>query len=455
MRDHFLVRQLGETVEIYDAGVGLLRQVADVGKLLLRKPRGAQRFRLDFQNRFWRERPSFALGRDDKASKDRARGLAAQLLIDDRADETVEVRLPVLDAAGANLLDYRRQNRVRQFEMLNCLAHGNDAGLRGIYDGIESMKPPLLAASLALLTALPALPQDDVIKVDVDVVNVLFNVRTKKNGLAGGLTKDDFEIFEDGKKQDIKFFVKETNLPLTIGMLVDVSMSQEFLIEQEKQSALQFFQRVLRKEDLAFLISFGPEAELLQDFTNSVKLLRAGLDQLRPRGSPGAYSPTGSPVPTAGTPRGTILYDAVYLAAVDQLKSQVGRKVVILVTDGMDQGSRYTRDKAIEGAQKSDAIIYSIFHADYRRNGYFYRPNPSELTRMSTETGGRMFEAGRTDLSTIFKEIEEDVRSQYAIGFTPTNANKDGSFRKLEIRPKNKELKVHARKGYYAVKPEN
>lgn len=319
------------------------------------------------------------------------------------------------------------------------------------------MKPPLLLAAgpLALILALPAYPQDDVIKVDVDVVNVLFNVRTKKNGMVGNLTKDDFEIYEDGKKQDIKFFTRESNLPLTIGMLVDVSMSQEYLIEQEKMSALQFFQRVLRKEDLAFLMSFGSEAELLQDYTNSMKLLRKGMDAIRLSGSPGAYSPTGSPVPTIGTPRGTILYDAVFLAAADQLKSQVGRKVIILVTDGMDQGSRYTRDKAIEAAQKSDAIIYSIFHADYRRNGYYYRPNPGDINRMSTETGGRLFEAGRSDLNLIFKEIEEDVRSQYAIGFTPTNSTKDGTFRKLEIRPKNKELKVFARKGYYAVKPEN
>ncbi len=331
----------------------------------------------------------------------------------------------------------------------------NEAGVCGIYDGIESMKSPLLAASLAFLVAIPAFPQDDVIKVDVDIVNVLFNVRTKKNGLVGNLTKDDFEIYEDGKKQEIKYFTKENNLPLTIGMLVDVSMSQEFLIEQERQSAIQFLQRVLRKEDLAFLISFGAEAELLQDYTNSVKLLRAGLDNLKLSGSPGAFSPTGSPVPTAGTPRGTILYDAVYLAAADQLKSQVGRKVIILITDGMDQGSRYTRDKAIEGAQKSDAIIYSIFHADYRRNGYYYHPTSGDLNRMSNETGGRMFEAGRNDLNTIFKEIEDDVRSQYTIGFTPTNPNKDGSFRKLEIRVKNKELKVFARKGYYAVKPEN
>jgi VWFA-related protein len=317
------------------------------------------------------------------------------------------------------------------------------------------MKSPLLPVSLALLLAAPAFPQEDVIKVDVDIVNVLFNARTKKNGIVGGLTKDDFEIYEDGKKQDIKYFTRENNLPLTIGMLVDVSMSQEFLIDQEKQSAIQFLQRVLRKEDLAFLMSFGSEAELLQDYTNSVKLLRAGLDSLRLSGSPGAYSPTGSPVPTAGTPRGTILYDAVFLAAADQLKSQVGRKVIILITDGMDQGSRYTRDKAIEGAQKSDAIIYSIFHADYRRGGFYYRPSPGDLTRMSNETGGRMFEAGRNDLNAIFKEIEEDVRSQYTIGYTPSNPNKDGTFRKIEIRPKNKELKIYARKGYYAIKPEN
>jgi VWFA-related protein len=323
-----------------------------------------------------------------------------------------------------------------------------------IYDGIESMKSPLLSAALALAVALPAFPQDDVIKVDVDIVNVLFNVRTKKNGIVGNLTKDDFEIYEDGKKQEVKYFTRESNLPLTIGMLVDVSLSQENLIAQEKASSLQFFQRVLRKQDLAFLMSFGSEAELLQDYTNSIKLLRTGMDAIRLSGPAGAMSPTGSPVPTASTPRGTIMFDAVYLAAADQLKSQVGRKVIILVTDGMDQGSRYTRERAIEAAQKSDAIIYSIFHADFRRNGYFYRPTTADLNRMSNETGGRVFEAGRTDLNEIFKEIEEDVRSQYAIGYTPSNPNKDGSFRKIEIRVKNKELKVFARKGYYANRPD-
>jgi VWFA-related protein len=319
------------------------------------------------------------------------------------------------------------------------------------------MKSPLLpvASGLALLLALPAFPQDDVIKVDVDIVNVLFNVRTKKGGIVGTLTKDDFEIYEDGKKQEVKYFTRESNLPLTIGMLVDVSMSQENLIEQEKSSSLQFFQRVLRKEDLAFLMTFGSEAELLQDYTNSIKLLRKGMDEIRLSGSPGAYSPTGSPVPTAGTPRGTIMYDAVYLAAADQLKPQVGRKVLILVTDGMDQGSRYTRERSIEAAQKSDVIIYSIFHADYRRNGYYYRPTTSDLNKMSSETGGRVFEAGRTDLNQIFKEIEEDVRSQYSIGYTPSNPTKDGSFRKVEIRLKdNKDLKVYARKGYYANRPD-
>lgn len=316
------------------------------------------------------------------------------------------------------------------------------------------MKSPLLSLALALAVALPAFPQDDVIKVDVDIVNVLFNVRTKKNALVGNLTKDDFEIYEDGKKQVVKDFTRESNQPLTIGMLVDVSMSQENLIEQEKASALQFFQRVLRKEDLAFLMTFGPEAELLQDYTNSLQLLRKGMDAIRLSGPAGALSPTGSPVPTAGTPRGTILFDAVYLAAADQLKSQVGRKVIILVTDGMDQGSRYTRERAIEGAQKSDAIIYSIFHADFRRNGYYYRPSTGDLNRMSGDTGGRVFEAGRNDLNEIFKEIEEDVRSQYSISYTPSNPTKDGSFRKIEIRPKNKDLKIFARKGYYATRPD-
>src|SRR5262249_48767296 len=148
----------------------------------------------------------------------------------------------------------------------------------------------------------------------------------------------DFVLLEDGKPQTIKYFTKETDLPLTIGLLIDISGSQARLIEDERRAAYQFLSQVLRKKDMAFLISFGPEAELLQDFTNSPKLLQSALDGLHVESQGGGLHP--GPVPTASTPRGTVLFDAVYLAATEKLKREVGRKAMVLITDGVDQGSR-------------------------------------------------------------------------------------------------------------------
>jgi len=296
------------------------------------------------------------------------------------------------------------------------------------------------------------------IKVDVDIVNILFNVRDKRGGLVSNLNKADFSITEDGKDQQIKYFNRETDLPLTIGLLVDVSASQQNLIEIERNAAYQFFGSVLRKQDLAFLISFGADAELLQDYTSSPALLRKGLDGLHVNSDVGGLHP--GPVPTVYQPRGTILYDAVYLAASDQLKGQVGRKVLVLITDGEDQGSRYKIREAIEAAQKADAIIYGFYYVDrafYAQQGvgFGFGTSDSALRQLSEETGGHVFHIDRkTTLQDAFNQLQEEMRSQYAIGYTPSNPAKDGSFRRIDIRTMNKDWKVQARKGYYAIKPE-
>jgi len=298
-------------------------------------------------------------------------------------------------------------------------------------------------------------PQEDLptIKVDVDLVNVMFTVRNKNGALIPSLTKDDLNIFEDGKQQSVKYFTRETNLPLTIGLLVDVSGSQETLIPQEKQAAGQFFDQVLKAKDMAFLISFGADAELLQDSTSSSRLLKRGLDGLRLSTSVGGLHP--GPVPTSAKQKGTIMYDAVYLAANEKLKNEVGRKAIVLITDGMDYGSSYKLKDAIEMAHKADAIIYSIYYVDQR--AYYGRgfggASDGDLKKMSEETGGRLFHVGRSNsLEEIFRQIQEEMRSQYALAYSPTNETRDGAFRKLEIRPNDKTLKVQARKGYYSSK---
>ena len=292
------------------------------------------------------------------------------------------------------------------------------------------------------------------IKVDVDVVSVLASVRDKKGALIPNLTKEDFTILEDGKPQPIKYFSKETDLPLTVGLLVDVSRSQENLIGIEQSAASQFFTQVLRKKDLAFLIMFGEETELLQDYTSSPRLLTEGLKQLRV--SSGASGIHPGPVPTISQPRGTVLYDAVYLAANEKLKGEVGRKVIVVITDGVDQGSRMSRNQAIEAAQKADTVIYSIDYSDPSAYGGMFGGGgggEGELRKMSEETGGHVYKVDRRhSLNDVFKELQEEMRSQYSIGYTPTNETKDGGYRKIDIKLANKDLKPQARKGYYAIK---
>jgi VWFA-related protein len=310
----------------------------------------------------------------------------------------------------------------------------------------------------AALVAWTQKPQDQpppeesaTIKVDVSLVNVLFSVRDKRGGLVGNLEQKDFTVFEDGKPQEIRSFSRETALPLTIGLLVDVSVSQGNLIEVERRAASQFFSQVLRPKDLAFLISFGSEAELLQDYTGSAKLLRSALDQLRVNAQVGGLHP--GPVPTASTPRGTILFDAVYLAASEKLKGEVGRKAMVLITDGVDQGSRYTRGQAIEAAHRSDAIVYSVYYVDPQFYGWGGGGGDGDLKRMSEDTGGRLYRVDRKHtLQEIFDELQQELRTQYAISYSPANQARDGGFRKIEIKTADKDLRVQARKGYYAEK---
>ena len=327
---------------------------------------------------------------------------------------------------------------------------------------IRMRLPFLLTLGAALLAQTPpqTKPPDELpsITVDVDVVSILASVRDKRGALIANLQKDDFTILEEGKAQTIKYFTKETDLPLTIGLLVDVSGSQRNLIDIERNAASQFFSQVLRKKDEAFLISFGEETELLQDYTSSPRLLTQGLNELRVSSGVGGISP--GPVPTMGDPRGTVLYDAIYLAASEKLKTEVGRKVIVVITDGVDEGSRLRKEEAVMAAQKADAVIYSIEYSDPSAYGGFGwgmgNAGAGALHYLSDDTGGHVYRVDRRNtLDVVFKELQEEMRSQYSIGYTPLNDAKDGGYRKLDIKLANKDLKAQARKGYYAVKPDS
>jgi VWFA-related protein len=304
--------------------------------------------------------------------------------------------------------------------------------------------------------------QEPTIRVDVDLVNILYTVRAKKGGaLIPNLSKDDFKIYEDGKEQTIQHFSRETDLPLTLGLLIDISASQQNLIQIERDAASAFFSGVIRQKDEAFVISFGKTTELLQDYTNSPRLLRSALNDLRGDGNTpmigGGPIPnvnTG-PVPTMGTPKGTLLFDAIYLASNEKLKSEVGRKAMVLITDGEDQGSYYNLKQAVESAQRADAIVYSIYYVDryfYGGAGMLGGGGEGDLRKMSDQTGGHVFVVDKKHtLQDVFKELQDEMRNQYAIGYVPTNGKRDGSFRRIEIKTTNSNYRVQARSGYYAT----
>lgn len=294
----------------------------------------------------------------------------------------------------------------------------------------------------------------ETLKVRVNVVQLFYNVKDKKGALIPSLTKDDFELFEDGKPQTIKYFTAESNLPLTLGILIDSSGSQMRVLEMEKEVGGAFLSNILRDKDEAFVIDFDVNVDLLQDFTNDVHRLKAALNKAKINtGGGGGSLPGlgGGPIPTSN-PRGTLLYDAVYLAAHDELSHEVGRKAMILLTDGEDQGSQLRIKDAIEAAQKSDSICYVLLIADRGFYGFGGYSGDSEMKKLAGETGGRVIEVGNKmdKLREAFDQIAKELRSQYNIGYTPTNSALDGSFRKVEIRSK-QGYKIQSRSGYYAI----
>jgi VWFA-related protein len=316
----------------------------------------------------------------------------------------------------------------------------------------------LMASVVAQQPAQSAPSQDDqkpseTLKVNVNVVQLFFNVKDKHGALIPNLTKDDFDIAEDGKPQTVKYFTAESNLPLTLGMMIDSSGSQRNVIDMEKEVGGAFLKQILTDKDEAFVISFDISVDLLQDFTRDTHRLQAALNKAKVNvdyTSGGIPGMGGGPVPQHNAP-GTLLYDAVYLSAHDMLSKETGRKAMILLTDGQDEGSRLKIQEAIEAAQKADAIVYVLLCADRGFYGGFGYSGESEMRKLTEQTGGRVINVGNKfdKLREAFDQIAAELRSQYNIGYTPTNPAQDGSYRKIEIKNK-QNYKIQSRAGYYA-----
>jgi VWFA-related protein len=362
-------------------------------------------------------------------------------------------------------------------------------------------RPVILLAALIAGGGLSALslPQESpTFKVDVNLVNVLATVRDRSGHIVSNLSKDDFVLEEDGKRQEIKYFSRQTDLPLTIGLLVDTSMSQRNLITDERSASYQFFDQVLRPDrDQAFVIKFDSEVELLQDLTSSRARLQSALNALDVRGSfrrpvtngghsdrlgnslgqswpggvpypggqrhPGRGSGQGRPGPGGhgrGAGGGTALFDSVFLASDEVLKQQEGRKAIVLISDGVDLGSKVSEKEAIEAAHRADVLVYSIRYYDPSAYGGRFGRSGSggnqdakgstALETLSKETGGRMFEVtGKLTLKDIYDTIQEELRNQYSIGYTPSEGG-DAGFRRISLRTTDGTLEVVTRSGYYA-----
>jgi VWFA-related protein len=282
---------------------------------------------------------------------------------------------------------------------------------------------------------------------NVTVVNVQFTVKDKHGTLVPNLTKDHFDLLEEGKPQLIKYFSAQSDLPITLGLLIDSSKSMERTLPEEKVVAGGFLQKVISSKDLAFVISFDISVDLLQDLTNNMRSLRSGLDKARINTNTAGLAPMGNPgpVPTAGGDnKGTLLFDAVYLAADEVLSRQVGRKAMVVLTDGEDVGSKLRLKDAIEAAQKADVVAYVLLITDP-----MYSSNYGDMSKLVEQTGGRIITVrGPDKLDKAFAEIAAELRSQYSLGFTSTNPVNDGKFRRLEVKSKDG-YKIQARKGYY------
>ncbi|MCZ6904810.1 MAG: VWA domain-containing protein, partial [Acidobacteria bacterium] len=282
-------------------------------------------------------------------------------------------------------------------------------------------------------------------------------------------------------RQEVRYFSRETDTPLTIGLLIDTSGSVRNVLEIEKDQAKLFLSRVLRPSDLAFVINFDLEVTLLQDFTNDMRDLSEAIDSVMintggtlPVSGPGSYpgrrrfpmqgpfpipapgrypgpSTRPSPIPPTfpgRSPAGTLLYDAVYLSATEQITDEVGRKVLILLSDGQDQGSRTELASAISSVQRADTVIYALSISDRGRFGR--GGGGSALGRLSRETGGRVVKVGKVkNMGAAFEEIAEELRSQYSLGYTPSSKKDGVGFRKIEVRVRDGKYKVQARRGYY------
>src|SRR6266403_271451 len=318
---------------------------------------------------------------------------------------------------------------------------------------VKNLLSRCVARSLVLPLAAPALPQEpagqgQVIRKQVDLVNLFATVRDNDKKIVGNLKQEDFRISEDNQEQKIAFFSREVALPITLALLLDTSGSEQDMLSAIQDAGSRFIARVIRKGDEALVMSFDSNVDLLSDFTDEHGQLERAIRKSRIN-VPDQGTIAGNPGPIGSRQiTGTALYDAIYLACGEKLASEAGRKAVVIVTDAQDEGSKVRLEEAIEAAQRTDTVIHILLVADPRFGG-----NSGVANKLAQETGGRMISVrSEKKLMEAFDQISEELRSQYTLGYYPTNSTPDGKFRKVKVETADHDLKVLTRKGYYAPK---
>jgi Ca-activated chloride channel homolog len=308
------------------------------------------------------------------------------------------------------------------------------------------MKPTLLllvtgiailsASALARQNSSPQKTDEETLSVNVDLVNAVFTVADKKGKFIPGLKKEHFKVYEDGKLQSITNFSADTDLPLTIALLIDTSGSVRDRLRFEQEAAIEFFYSTLiRGKDRALVITFDSGVDLIQDYTDDPEKLAKSIGTMRAGG-------------------GTSLYDAVDLAASKKLAGQSGRRIMAIITDGDDNSSHVSMSAVLESVQRNDVVIYTISTNSTGLGGDRNNRGDKVLKTLAHETGGKMFSPLKLqDLKSSFDNISEELRQQYALAYRSTNLVRDGTFRRIRIDAADKRYVVRARNGYYAPRP--
>jgi VWFA-related protein len=306
----------------------------------------------------------------------------------------------------------------------------------------------VLGAAISARPQEPSQQQGPVIRTQVNLVNLFVTVRDKSKRIVTDLKKEDFKVLEDSQPQEIAFFSKEVTLPITLAILLDTSGSEQYMLASIQDAGGRFIDRVLRKGDEALVMSFDSDVDLLSDFTDDRGQLDRAIRKARIN-VPSAGSIGNNPGPVGSRQiTGTALYDAIYLACNEKLNTEAGRKAIVIVTDAQDEGSKIRLEEAIEAAQRTDTVVHILLVADPHFGG-----NGGVAHKITDETGGRTISVNsEKHLAEAFDQISEELRSQYTLGYYPTNSTRDGKFRKIKVDMSNHDLKVLARKGYYAPK---